>query len=321
MVEDKQQLRSEWLSDLRTIALEFDSQGVFPTPYAAIQELTNVTYGGIMIADAGERDVIMALNFPVVEDIHLGNAPLREVICQVKFPTILRIAHEEPADFQERIRERFPVLDIERQVIVETEGKKPEARADVRSLIFRFCDRKEEDATRTVSLAPDFYSLSVTAYQSWPHFADHLEYVAEAAQEVYKIPYATRIGLRYINVLDEAFSDSGDFGEVFDLLRGELIAMLKTGVISAPDLAIHRIRTAANDGRFSFQYGLTHRGTPPKPQFLLDFDYYAEGELELDDLISRCEGYHQHIYNAFRWCIAEGKLSIFQPKSTAEKGV
>lgn len=274
-----------------------------------------------MIADTSERDVIiMPLNFPVVEDVRLTNAPLREVICQVKFPTILRIEREDPVDFQECIRARFPVLDVERRVIVEMEGKEPGERTNVYSPIFRFRDRRKEDATRTVSLAPDFYALSVTMYQDWPSFADDLDHITDAAREVYDIPYATRIGLRYINVLDDAFSDSGDFDEVFGLVQPELIAMLRTKVIVSPNLAIHRIRTTASDGQFSLHYGLLHEGTPPKPQFLLDFDHYAEGELELDDLVSRCEDYHQHIYNAFRWCIAEGKLSVFQPESASEKG-
>ena len=36
------------------------------------------------------------------------NAPIHEVICQLRFPTILTINSVEPADFQEAIREAFP---------------------------------------------------------------------------------------------------------------------------------------------------------------------------------------------------------------------
>src|SRR2546425_11052047 len=35
--------------------------------------------------------------------------PLREVVCQLNFPTILRIEAELPADFQEVIRGRYPI--------------------------------------------------------------------------------------------------------------------------------------------------------------------------------------------------------------------
>ncbi|MEI3304667.1 MAG: TIGR04255 family protein [Dysosmobacter sp.] len=36
------------------------------------------------------------------------NAPIHEVICQLRFPTILTINSVEPADFQEAIRDAFP---------------------------------------------------------------------------------------------------------------------------------------------------------------------------------------------------------------------
>ena len=39
---------------------------------------------------------------------HYPNSQLREVICQLRFPTILTINNIEPADFQETIREAFP---------------------------------------------------------------------------------------------------------------------------------------------------------------------------------------------------------------------
>ena len=39
---------------------------------------------------------------------HYEKAPAHEVICQLRFPTILTINNVEPADFQEAIREEFP---------------------------------------------------------------------------------------------------------------------------------------------------------------------------------------------------------------------
>ena len=260
----------------------------------------------------------MPLDFPAVEDIHLANAPLREVICQVRFPIILRIAHEEPTELQERIRARFPVLEVERGVVIEMEGVKPGGRVGFPPPAYRF---HNQDRTRTVSLAPDFYALSTTAYRHWAEFADDLAYAADAVQEVYEIPYATRIGLRYINALDGTFTDSGEFIDVLDLLRDELTVMLKTDAILSPELAVQRIQTTANEDRFTFRYGLIQEGTPPEPKFLLDFDLYTEGNVNLDDLITRCHRYHQIIYSGFRWCLADGELTVFQPEPTIREEV
>lgn len=259
----------------------------------------------------------MPLNFPVVEDIHLRKAPVREVICQVRFPTILRIAKEEPAEFQERVRSRFPLLEAERRLIIETEGLKPGGRAQFSPAIFRFYSR---DKARSVSLGTDFYALSVKDYRHWEDFATCLAHVAESAQDVYAIPYATRIGLRYINVLDRDFGGFDTFDQVLNLLRDELTVMLRTDVILSPDLSVHRIQTATNGDRFTFLYGFTPEETSDAGQFLLDFDHYAEGELDLESLLSRCERYHQNIYSAFRWCIAEDKLDFFEPVPEDTRG-
>lgn len=256
----------------------------------------------------------MPLNFPEVSDIHLKNAPLREVICQVRFPTILRIAHEEPVDFQERIRGRFPALDVEQNVnvIVEADGAGREGaqqRVMVRP-VYRFHD---QDKVYMVTLNIDSYALSTENYSHWTGFSEALAYVADAFQAVYQIPYATRIGLRYVNTLGVGTTGVESFADVLDLIRDELTVMLKIDAIQAPETAMQQIRIANNGDQLIFRHGLIREGSPAEPMFALDFDHFIEGEIGLDDLLSRCDRYHRGIYSAFRWCIADGKLGVFQP--------
>lgn len=61
----------------------------------------------------------MALNFPHTPDVRLANSPLVEVVCQVRFPPILRINKEEPSDFQEAVRQRFPELAAEQGMVLQ----------------------------------------------------------------------------------------------------------------------------------------------------------------------------------------------------------
>ena len=48
------------------------------------------------------------MTFPEVERIIYDNNPLDRVICQIRFPPILRIESELPTNFQEQIRRDFP---------------------------------------------------------------------------------------------------------------------------------------------------------------------------------------------------------------------
>lgn len=263
----------------------------------------------------------MPLNFPNAKDIPLRKAPLRDVICQVRFPLILRIVREEPAAVQERIRQRFPLLEAGRGVAVQMRGTEPQA-ASLGAPVYHFYSR---DRTREVSLGVDFFAVTTTAYVNWEGFADDLSLATEVVQDVYGIQYATRIGLRYVNVIDATFVESGRFEEVYDLLRPELTAMLRSEAILAPESAHHRILVADGNAKLGFAYALVRErdseGELGKPRFVLDFDYYIEGDIDVDALLPRCTGYHQVIYNAFRWCIADGKLDAFEPVSAVERGV
>ena len=46
--------------------------------------------------------------FSQEERVIFSNNQLVEVICQLRFPTILAISAREPVDFQEAIRDVFP---------------------------------------------------------------------------------------------------------------------------------------------------------------------------------------------------------------------
>jgi uncharacterized protein (TIGR04255 family) len=48
--------------------------------------------------------------FPEAPRVIFRKKPSEEVICQLRFPTILRISAEPPATFQERIRLHYPTF-------------------------------------------------------------------------------------------------------------------------------------------------------------------------------------------------------------------
>ena len=253
----------------------------------------------------------MPLLFPQVDHVPLGRPPLREVICQIRFPPILAISEKSPADFQETIRDRFPNLETEQELLVEFAADQMR-RAGVRPPTFRFQDR---DRIKTVSLSIDFVALSTQGYISWESFADDLRYIVDALIEVYRVQYSTRLGLRYINSLNEQNTGSSSFyPEVIDIIRPELTCLLRTDAIANPYIAINQIRVRHEEGIFSFQSGVIEEDKAPL-SYVLDFDQYTEDEITLDaqELLELCDRYHALIYNAFRWSIKPEKLAIFEP--------
>src|SRR4051794_11236983 len=57
--------------------------------------------------------------FPESPRVRFAQNPLAEVICQLRFPTVLAIASESPTAFQERIRGAYPIYRREDPVTAQ----------------------------------------------------------------------------------------------------------------------------------------------------------------------------------------------------------
>lgn len=254
----------------------------------------------------------MAVHFPAQTDVQLDNSPLIEVICQVRFPPILRIANEEPSEFQELIRNDFPLVELEHGFLfrIPGPGAKGGPSAEPQSRVFRF---RTTDEQTTISLGPDFYALSSAHYTNWEEFARRLAMTHDTVQRVYKPAYAIRIGLRYVNRLTPDNTGCATIAEMFDLLRPELAQQSRSDAWSDP--VEMRNRLVLTDGEAKLTLGTGYGEENDRPFFLLDFDYFEEGRLELSGLIERCTGYNDVLYRAFRWCIRDEKLHVFRPRA------
>ncbi|WJI52911.1 TIGR04255 family protein [Mesorhizobium sp. C089B] len=49
--------------------------------------------------------------FPNSERVIYARSPLVQVICQIRFPKILRIEASPPADFQDQVRDLYPIVE------------------------------------------------------------------------------------------------------------------------------------------------------------------------------------------------------------------
>jgi uncharacterized protein (TIGR04255 family) len=255
------------------------------------------------------------LCFPPVEEVHLRRSPLREVVCQVRFPPLLRIVNEYPVDFQESIRGRFPDLGADRMVRVTADPMTDEPlSAKSEPPVFRFVDPA---SGMIASLSINFYALSTKSYTHWPDFVEFLLFLNQAARDVYELPYATRVGLRYINQITFENTGVDSIADLWAILRPELTALLRVDCWDAPEKMHTQLSLAGDeDEKLTLRCGFDDAG---QPKMLLDFDYYSEGQIDLDTLPTICESYHDIIYRAFRWCIQDDKLALFDPVPASEE--
>lgn len=129
-----------------------------------------------------------------------GNNQLMEVICQLRFPTILSIDAKEPADFQDAIRDVFPQYEVRQEQVppkvVQIPGGPPrvEPQKPVTNYQFRTADNRYR-----INLTRNFISLSCNRYHAWEEFAGLLDQPLAAFIRTYDPAYFERVGLRYVN--------------------------------------------------------------------------------------------------------------------------
>lgn len=261
-------------------------------------------------SDVEETKEPMALHFPNVRDIPLQHAPLTEVVCQVRFPAILKITQTQPVEFQELIRKRFPVLEVEHGIRIGIPKIVGDAQPDIESTeaLYRF--RSPSDPI-VVTLARDFYSISTASYSNWLAFSETLTAITQAVTDVYGPSYSTRVGLRYVNSLTLANTHSSSTGELIDFPRSELTVLLRNMDWGLPERLLTESIFADESGTLKFRSGFIQQDDGPA--ILLDFDFFEEGQISLNTVTERTTRYHDKIYSAFRWCIPDDKLEVFSP--------
>lgn len=129
---------------------------------------------------------------------------LVETIFQLRFSPILQIETGMPASFQEIIRHNYPEYSKQNQYLQEISGNVEynqfvnETRLTT-TTIHAFSNPNQY---KTVNLTRDFISLQTKKYLGWGPFKDDIRELLEAFTDSYSGFAPTRIGLRYINVLD-----------------------------------------------------------------------------------------------------------------------
>lgn len=263
--------------------------------------------------------------FPESPRVIYGKNPLAEVICQLKFPPILRIDSEPPASFQEHIRADYPRYADRSEAAL---GVPPNVPAELIRVIQSVAPRRisgshefgSGDSTWTVSLARDFIALKTTDYRRWEGFRTRMERLLAALTNEYQPSFFTRVGLRYIDVIRR--SDLG-LGE---LPWSELLNPHIAGEFASSDI-VNEIEQAARQtllridehgGLVMIRHGLATAEVDDEPCFLIDADLFVEAERETINAINILDRFNQTAGRLFRWCIDKRLHAALEPEAVRD---
>ena len=243
--------------------------------------------------------------FPDSPRVIYERDPLTQVICQLRFPPLLKIEGEPPAEFQERIRDMYPLLETAARVVLP-----PNVPPEVAQLVgaaksganYQFHTENREN---TLGLAPDSISLTTTNYTRWEHFWELLKPALVALVDIYRPSFFVRIGLRYQNAIQREAIGLGD-RPWSNLLRAEI-----AGELVVPHFEenlkeaqhVLRMRTPNDDCGVLLQHGLGVVEGCGENCYLIDFDFYVDRKTGVSDAEPILDRFHRRAGRAFRWCI------------------
>lgn len=245
---------------------------------------------------------------------------LAEVICQLRFPEILTIEANLPADFQEAIREDFPRYSARKEApapkIVGAPGNLSLQNTPP-TTNYQFASA---DGMWRVNLTSKFISLSCARYTRWEDFAKKLDKPLAAFIQIYKPAYFERVGLRYLNFFSrKALGLEGvPFAELFDPCY--------LGPLGGEDVAETAVSQCGINAEISIRGGCrvkVHAGPgvvkkngqqDPEIKFIFDQDLYMPGNLPVNLSAGALETLHSQAFALFRGAITPTLHQALEPE-------
>jgi uncharacterized protein (TIGR04255 family) len=255
--------------------------------------------------------------FPESNRVIFERNPIAQVICQVRFPTILEIQAADPAAFQNRVREVYPVYELDSgsafpQEIADIVARLPIAPSpDRHNHVFQTAD-----GNRAITLGAGFLSLTEQQYVRWEDFRSALETAKEALEAVYHPSFYSRIGLRYIDVVDKSALELSDPWD--ELINPQFIGLLGTDVFRERIKDIKGVSLIALDDSIPgasvrVRHGLI-RAEDGAESYHIDADYFTEERRVADDVVETLDEFNRLAGHFFRWAITPRLQNALHPK-------
>ena len=257
------------------------------------------------------------MSFPESPRVIFQKNPLVDVICQLRYPTILEIRVQEPAAFQNEIRADYPIYKTEDASglipneitqLVGQLGLPMQAGATTHKFL-------SEDQSRAITLTSDFVAINDEHYERWEKFSLEVERARLAVEHAYQPAFYTRIGLRYRNIIDREKLGLED--PWVDLVNPYLISLLGAEALRDD---VDEIKTETllrvgqvDDGFVRLFHGLVKSAEDGHIQYRIDADYFTQHRSSGEDVTATSEVFHRLGGNLFRWATTARLQHAMEP--------
>lgn len=259
--------------------------------------------------------------FPDKKRIIYKNNPLDQVVCQIRFPSILKIESEAPSDFQEIIRKKFPKYreKFEWSFSLQNPMKGNLAPDNISDAAKQSTSKNHEFSTKNndwkINLTRSFLALSTKNYLRWEEFLKILLFGIDALNKVYKPMNYSRVGLRYIDIIKRSVLNltSDPWSE---LLNSSIIGMSTDKIIGK---SVQNFKNEFNlilsdkESKLKMIVQPVTSKNDSEECIMIDSDLYFEGDVVKEDLVDRLNYFNERSSRLIQWCVSEKLHKAMEP--------
>lgn len=253
--------------------------------------------------------------FPEVPRVLYHKNPLVAVVLQLKFPTILRIDTELPAEFQDRVRAHYPIFEQTpaMKVVQPSSSSVPiNVQFSIGGKVNNFVSA---DRRWTVSLTRDFLSITTNHYERWEDFKLHVKEPLQAFVDIYSPFNFSRVGLRYQDVIRRSALGLNN------ILWSSLLQPPIAGALSSANIELDVATTLAQISVHldEASYVQINHGFVLQPEtnemcYLIDSDFSTTNATEPNHVTETLDAFNKQSRNLFKWCIKEQLHTAMEPQ-------
>lgn len=242
-----------------------------------------------------------------------ANNQLMEVICQLRFPTILAVEAREPVDFQEAVRDVFPRYQVRQEQLppkmTQIPGQPPKVEPQKPVTNHQFAT---QDGAYRINLTQNFISLTSSRYTRWEEFARMMDKPLASFIKTYSPAYFERVGLRYLNAFSRQKLGLEECGWK-DLLQPQYL-----GVLAFDDLQEQSYTRCTQDVEAAIPGGcrmklhvgpgMIRRGqddSDKEAKLIFDLDVFMSGNVPVNLAAGSMQTVHAQADSIFRGAITE----------------
>jgi uncharacterized protein (TIGR04255 family) len=257
--------------------------------------------------------------FPMINRVVYKKNPLEQVICQLRFPPILKIDSELPSEFQDIIREKYPIYEERLEVQHEFSGgfnfNSPIELVNPMSKVTSSKNHvfTSEDGEWQINLTRTFVSISTSKYRTWEDFKERFRKPLEALISVYAPPFFVRVGLRYIDVFckDRLGLSGSNWSE---LIQPHFLGILASEVKEYVGEYNSVCEIKLDDGISSIRVNTSLvKSVENEECFMLDSDAYTPIKIEAENVIHSLDYIHERSSRLVRFAITDKLHNGMEP--------